>query len=129
MCLAALAPHFDGLRLPQFSVAFDHLTLVLTPTRRTAPCPNCHRRSAQRHSQYTRTLVDLPWSGRPVQIRLRVRRFHCRNRTCPQRIFAERFPNLATVKVRRALAQRDTLAEFGFALGGQQGPGWRTARD
>lgn len=121
MRLATLVPHFAGLRLLQFTVATDRLTLVLAPTRRTASCPYCRRRSTQRHSQYTRNLVDLPWGSRPVRIRLRVRRFHCRNRACPRRIFAERFPQLAAVKARRTLAQRDALAEFGFALGGAPG--------
>ncbi len=121
MRLAALVPHFAGLRLLEFSVATDLLTFVLAPTRRTAPCPNCRRRSARRHSQYTRTLVDLPWGGRPVRICLRVRRFRCRNNACSRKIFAERFPKLAAVKARRTLPQYEALAEFGLAVGGAAG--------
>ena len=119
MRFATLVPHFAGLHLLQFSVATDRLTFILAPTRRTASCPNCRQRSVRRHN--IRTLVDLPWGGRPVRIRLRVRRFHCRNRACPRRIFAERFPQLAAVKARRTLAQRAALAEFGLALGGAPG--------
>ena len=121
MHLATLVPHFAGLRLLQIIVAEDRLTIVIAPTRRRVPCPQCHQKSVRRHSQYTRTLVDLPWGGRPVRIRLQVRRFHCRNRACPRRVFAERFLKLAAVKARRTHAQRAALAEFGFALGGAPG--------
>ncbi len=45
-------------------------------------------------SRYWRTIADQPWAGRPVAIRLRVRRFFCLNRRCPRRIFTERLPDL-----------------------------------
>src|SRR5690348_12659925 len=96
--LATLLPQFAGLRLLQIDAADDPVTLDVAPTRQGAPCPLCHRRSTQRHSWYTRKLTDLPWGGRPVRIRLRVRRFRCRNRACPRKVFAERFPKLAAVK-------------------------------
>lgn len=121
MRLATLMPQFAGLRLLQINATNDRLTVDVAPTRQGAPCPVCHRRSTQCHSHYTRMLADLPWGGRPVRIRLQVRRFRCRNRVCPQKIFGERFPKLAGVKARRTLAQREALADFGFAVGGAPG--------
>lgn len=124
--LAALLPQYSGLRLLEINAAAEKLTVDVAPTRRSASCPVCQRRSTQRHSRYTRTLADLPWSGRPVRIRLQVRRFRCRNRACPRKVFAERFPKLAAVKARRTLAQREALAELGLAVGGA--PGARLAQ-
>ena len=46
-------------------------------------CPVCASSRVSYHSRYERRLRDLPWQGRPVQLRLRTRRFRCRNSTCP----------------------------------------------
>lgn len=58
-------------------------------------CPTCSRAAVSRHSEYTRTLRDLPWQGQPVMIHLRTRRFRCHNQDCQQKIFAERLPGLS----------------------------------
>ena len=42
-------------------------------------CPACSSTVVSRHSEYLRTLRDLPWQGHPVTIRLRTRRCRCRN--------------------------------------------------
>jgi transposase len=119
--LAALLPRFAGLRLLQVDTADDPLTLHVAPIRQGAPCPVCRRRSTRRHSWYVRTLADLPWGGRPVRIILRVRRFRCRNRACPRKVFAERFPKLAAGRARRTLAQMEALSDYGFVVGGAPG--------
>jgi transposase len=46
-------------------------------------------------------LHDLPCSGRPVHLRLTIRRFRCRNRRCPRRIFAERISEIAPSHAQR----------------------------
>ena len=97
------------------------MTLVTRPTRRTAPCPVCTRRSRRVHSQYQRTLADLPLAGRPVVLRVQVRRFRCVNPTCPRAIFAERLPRLGPVRARRTPDQQRALEQIGFALGGAAG--------
>jgi transposase len=42
------------------------------------------------HSCYTRTVLDLPWAGMPVQLRLHVHTFFCSARDCIRTIFTER---------------------------------------
>ena len=42
-----------------------------------ARCPVCGETSRRIHGFYTRTLADLPWSGTPVRLRVRVRKFFC----------------------------------------------------
>jgi hypothetical protein len=50
-----------------------------------------------------------------------VRRFFCQERTCPRKIFAERFPALMLPRVKFTLRLQETLRELGFALGGEAG--------
>jgi len=45
----------------------DHgLTLDVKVTTPTAPCPTCAQSDTRIHSDYRRTLADLPWATRPV---------------------------------------------------------------
>jgi hypothetical protein len=46
---------------------------------------------------YRLRLADLPWQGRTVELRVRVRRFRCATITCPRRIFAEQFSAVAVI--------------------------------
>ncbi len=54
-------------------------------------CPGCGKLSQRVHSQYVRSLSDLPAHDRRVSIALTVRRFRWGNDVCPRGIFAERF--------------------------------------
>lgn len=121
MRLAALVPHFAGLRVRHVAIEADRLTFAIEATRRTASCPLCHRTATRVHSRYVRTLVDLPWADRSVRLRLDVRRFRCLQRRCSRRIFAERFPGLGLAYARRTHVQRSALEDLGFAVGGSLG--------
>ncbi|MGI8449610.1 MAG: transposase family protein, partial [Streptosporangiaceae bacterium] len=65
---------------------------------RTAPaqtaCPACGALSSRVHSGYVRQVQDGPAGGRPVVIRLAVRRLFCRNPACPVVTFAEQVAGL-----------------------------------
>src|SRR5437899_5060603 len=69
----------------------DTVILHVEPTRLAIPCPTCGGRSARRHSWYQRQPLDLPWRGATVRLVVHTRRFFCDERTCPRKIFAERF--------------------------------------
>jgi transposase len=56
-----------------------------------------------------------------VVVHLRVRRFLCRNTTCPRRTFAEQAPALAPRYARRSTLLTGTLQHIGVALGGRPG--------
>jgi len=60
----------------------------------TAACPACGQASARIHSRYARALGDVPACGRPVRVRLAVRRFRCANPACARRTFAEQVPGV-----------------------------------
>src|SRR5262249_8840574 len=91
------------------------------PPAASAPCPACGHRSERVHGQYVRTLRDLPAWGRPVRVRLRVRRFVCRTEGCARRTFIEQGAG-APPPGGRARVRREAVREaFCAALGGEAG--------
>jgi len=111
----------DGLSVEDIVFHAEAIVLIIAATSRKAACPRCSHASGRIHSRYCRTLSDLPWADIAVTLRVRVRRFRCTNPSCPQAIFAERFPNLAGVRARRTDRQKEALEYVGFALDGSAG--------
>src|SRR5262245_56401703 len=85
------------------------------------PCPLCATPARRIHSDYGRTLADLPWAQYRVCLQLRVRKWFCGNRACPRRIFTERLPTVAAPWARRTLRLAQRLVALGVALGGTAG--------
>jgi transposase len=112
---------FDqDLQILQVAVA-DEITLTLRATSPTAVCPDCGTIATRIHSQYTRTVHDLPNRRCPVHLVLQVRRFRCQRSTCARKIFAEQFPTLTRPYAQRTLQLQEALCHLGIALGGQAG--------
>ena len=57
-------------------------------------CPRCGARTGQVHGFCRRTVADVPADGRPVVVRLRVRRLRCLAAGCPVQTFREQVPGL-----------------------------------
>lgn len=62
-------------------------------TDKQANCPLCHQVSNRPHVYYYRQPTDLSVSDKPVQIRLRLRRFRCLNPACLKRTFGQPCPD------------------------------------
>jgi transposase len=114
-------PHIPGVRVERLWRDETALHLAVAATRRWARCPLCQRRSRRRHSQYERTLADLPCADARVMVHLRVRRFVCRVRWCRRQIFAERLPDLVAPFARRTARLSARLLQTAFDLGGAPG--------
>ena len=97
------------------------MTLRVQSTQTSAPCPLCATPARRIHSDYGRTLADLPWAQYRVCLQLRVRKWFCRNRACRRRIFTERIPTVAAPWARRTLRLAQRLVALGMALGGKAG--------
>jgi transposase len=97
------------------------ITLRVQSTQTSAPCPLCATPARRIHSDYGRTLADLPWAQYRVCLQLRVRKWFCRNRSCSRRIFTERLPTIAAPWARRTLRLAQRFVALGVALGGQAG--------
>jgi transposase len=118
-----LLPDATLLRLEACDVddTTAQITLRVQSTQTRAPCPLCATPARRIHSDYGRTLADLPWAQYRVSLQLRVRKWFCRNRACPRRIFTERLPTVAAPWARRTLRLAQRLIALGMALGGKAG--------
>jgi transposase len=118
-----LLPDTTRLRLEACHVddATAQITLRVRSRQTSVPCPLCATPSRRIHSDYERTLADLPWAQYRVCLQLRVRKWFCRNRACPRRIFTERLPTVAAPWARRTLRLAQRLVALGVALGGKAG--------
>lgn len=83
-----------------------------------AQCPECGTRSRSFHSFYGRHLQDLPWQGLPVRLRVKARRFRCRNSSCSRKIFVERLPDIARSHARQTDRLREIIRCAGYVAGG-----------
>jgi transposase len=110
-----------GLRLDDLVLTPNTAVALLSATAASAPCPRCGTPSNRVHSRYRRTTADLPCQGRPVALRLVVRRFRCIQPGCPQAIFCERLPALLDARARATARLTDAHRALGFALGGEAG--------
>jgi transposase len=109
-----IIPDLPELLIERVQVA-EEITVTLCAAALTAACPACGTVSRRVQSRYTRRLHDLPASGRPVRLQLSVRRLFCAERTCAQRIFAERFPALCRPHAQCTIRLQTDLSQLGLA--------------
>lgn len=107
-----------GKRILHVDEADDHLEVGAASAVRWAVCPNCSHRSSRLHGRYERQLDDQPCLGRPVRLKVEVRRFKCVNRHCERRTFAEQIDPFALRQQQRTAGLSDALRSLGYALGG-----------
>src|SRR5207245_2023827 len=121
--LARLLPDATLLHLKACEIddTTAQITLAVQSTQISAPCPLCATPARRIHSDYTRTLADLPWAQYRVRLQLCVRTWFCPNRRCRRRIFTERLPTVVAPWARRTLRLAQRLVALGVALGGTAG--------
>ena len=112
----------EGLAVEGVRWTTDGITVAARLSVSHATCPSCGGRSCRVHSRYTRTLQDLPCSGRVLRVRVIVRHFRCMMATCRARIFAERLDDRIAARFARCTTRFDRLTHhLGLALGGRPG--------
>ena len=124
--LNVLFPHLTAVRIEELSDDAGVVRICARAQSDEARCPACGNVSARVHGWYERQLADVPVAGRPVEIRLRVRKFICQTLGCARRIFTEQLAGLTVRHGRRSLQLFGLLATIAFALAGR--PGARLAR-
>jgi transposase len=87
--LPRLLPDATTLRLEACEVddPTAQITLRVRSTQTRVSCPVCTTPARRIHSQYERTLADLPWAEYRVRLRLHVHKWFSGNRRCCRRIF------------------------------------------
>ncbi len=111
----------DGVVIGRIAEEGERVVVEAVVAAGTGTCPACGQTSVRIHSRYTRVLADLPACGRPVQVRLTVRRFRCANPTCARRTFAEQVPGATRPHGQTVRRLDAVLAAFCIALGGEAG--------
>jgi transposase len=78
------------------SIEVQDLTIIvhLHATSPTAACPQCGTAGSRVHSRYQRTIADVAFGGRNLELKLLVRKWICPEASCSRHIFAERFPEV-----------------------------------
>lgn len=89
--------------------------------REQADCPGCGSTSTRVHGRYQRRLADTALAGRPVVLRLQVRRFACAESGCERVTFVEQIPGLTTPHARYSPPLRAALTAVAVALAGRAG--------
>src|SRR6266700_1249538 len=121
MSTTPLLPLPDGLDITSISETPDALLVRVTSHRPSSVCPLCRESSYAIHSYYRRKPMDLPCAGRPIRLLLTVKKFFCRQATCPRKIFTERLPDFIEVSSRLTKRRRTGVQEIGFATCGKGG--------
>ena len=84
-------------------------------------CPSCGKWSTSRHGWHERHLQDLPAQGAGVTVKLRMRRWRCRNKACQRRTFVEQLPEVAAPQAHRTQRAEELVHLFGHGVGGRPG--------
>ena len=86
-------------------------------------CPRCGTRTSQVHGYCGRSAADLPVDGRPVVVRVRVRRMRCPAAGCPVQTFREQVPGLLDRYQRRTTRLTSQASAVAHRLAGRAGAG------
>jgi transposase len=105
----------EGMGIGQVEITQTQLTVEVISTQPSARCPGCANLSESVHCHYQRTVHDVPCGGRKVVLRLCVRKFFCRNATCPRKVFTERLPDLVQPWARVSNRLLEELKAIGLA--------------
>ena len=116
----SVLPNSNILLLERIERNENGFTLEVRTCQRPR-CPECGELSRSCHSHYCRQLQDLPWQGLSVRIRLKARRFRCRNPACGRKVFVERLPEVALPHARQTHRLADIVRLIGFVVGGLPG--------
>jgi transposase len=111
----------NGFEMIDTEIIDATIIIYLAAIALSAACPVCQQYSERQHSQYTRTLADLPCVGQSVALKVTVRRFKCENGMCIRKIFFERIPQFARPWARMTTRLVEALQSIGMATTGEGG--------
>jgi transposase len=103
--LPCLLPGSNFLHLDhsEIDTTSDRLTLSVSSTQVSVPCPLCCRETQRIHSRYERMLVDIPCVNFSLVLVIQVCKFFCDHSDCTRRIFTERMPEVAAPWARKTV--------------------------
>lgn len=119
--LSRLLPHLRVLHVDGIEATAQVVVIWARSAAEGAACPSCGAWSPRVHSRYERRVADGAVGGRPVVIRLTVRRFFCSHPGCRVVTFVEQVAGLTGRYLRRSQPLLGLLAQVALALAGRAG--------
>ncbi|MFD9824874.1 ISL3 family transposase [Streptomyces violascens] len=119
--VGVLFPYLSSVLVERVFLAGGTVHIAARTRDHSVSCPDCTTASHRVHSTYERRLADSPVGGRPVLIRLTVRRLYCENAQCPRRTFVEQVGGLTVRYGRRTPVWCRVLEAVAVALAGRAG--------
>ena len=116
-----ITAQIPNMHLKNIDQQANKLLITTASSQPTSLCPTCGTASSSVHSHYQRGLRDLPAHGASVIWKLHARRFRCRNPTCKQRVFCERYPTGLNARARRTIRLTQTLEHASLTVGASVG--------
>jgi transposase len=110
----------EGMQVSHIQITENGLVVEVIATAPTSCCPLCSELSESIHCHYRRVLRDVPCAGRQIQLLLAARKFSCRNRYRPRKVFAERLPDFAEPFARMTI-RKQQITSIGLATCGKGG--------
>jgi transposase len=111
----------QGLRVESIQQQGVSLLVEVISVYSFSRCPLCAQEASQIHSQYHRTLRDVPCGGGKIVLHLSVRKFFCRHPHCPRKIFTEQVPTFVRPWARVTLRLFEAVEAIDLATSGELG--------
>jgi transposase len=115
MVFAGLAP----LEIEEVTDAGEAISVRARTGRGAVACPSCGTTTRRLHAYHERVPADVPVDGRPVQVRVRVRRLRCLVAECPRGTFREQVPGLLERHQRRTVRLAEQVRRVVRELAGR----------
>jgi transposase len=119
--LGDLLPYLRGLIVEKIDCTLSAVVIWARCWPAQAACPACGTWSSRVHGSYVRRVRDLPLGGRPVLVRLAMRRFVCINTACKKVTFAGQADGLTARYQRWSVPLAGLLSQIGLELAGRAG--------
>lgn len=84
-----IASRFRNFNLDKVEVIDDNIIFHISSIVYTATCTKCGTESNNIHQEFIKTIFDLSYQGKSVQVVFNQRKFKCKNPYCPQNHFME----------------------------------------
>lgn len=79
------------LRYEKHKINSEEIRIWVKSRQKVLTCPWCGRKSKKVHSTYSRTIQDMPISGKKVYIEITSRKMFCSSADCRRKTFAEQY--------------------------------------
>jgi len=118
MLREVLLPDGKNLVVKHIKIDNEIMTVEINSAQTTANCPDCAWQSGRVHSRYKRTIADLAWADKQIELHWQARRFFCDAAKCKRKTFVERRPTMVKLYARRTNRLAQKQRKIGWLIGG-----------